>query len=342
MGTSPTGGPARPERAWPERAWPERDRPDRDMPAHGRLPGDPAGRQPAPDGGDLRRWRYFVVLAEELHFTRAAARLRIAQPALSQQIRALERQLGVTLLHRDSHGCTLTGVGAQVAGEARRLLAEVDAATARIRDLVGGRGGRLRLAYTRSARGGRVDALVARFRAAHPEVEVVPETGWTAPNVTGLLTGRLDVAFVRPPLPEAGLTCRTVDREELLFAVPAEHPLAGGRGRVRRAEVAGLPAVMWPRENGPGMFDRTIAQVWPDGGFHLVRQEPDDEQLLRAVADGDVVAAVPAGRARALKVPGVRLRRFAAPVPTVDVALAWRTDTTNPAVRRLAALLATG
>ncbi|SCG81147.1 LysR family transcriptional regulator [Micromonospora rifamycinica] len=335
MGTSPTGGPARPERAWPER-----DRPDRDMPAHGRPPGGPAGRQPAPDGGDLRRWRYFVVLAEELHFTRAAARLRIAQPALSQQIRALERQLGVTLLHRDSHGCTLTGVGAQVAGEARRLLAEVDAATARIRDLVGGRGGRLRLAYTRSARGGRVDALVARFRAAHPEVEVVPETGWTAPNVTGLLTGRLDVAFVRPPLPEAGLTCRTVDREELLFAVPAGHPLAAGRGRVRRAEVVDLPAVMWPRENGPGMFDRTIAQVWPDGGFHLVRQEPDDEQLLRAVADGDVVAAVPAGRARALKVPGVRLRRFTAPVPTVDVALAWRTDTANPAVRRLAALLA--
>ncbi|MFC4150253.1 LysR family transcriptional regulator [Micromonospora mangrovi] len=256
-----------------------------------------------PGRDDLRRWRYFVVLAEELHFTRAAARLRIAQPALSQQIRALERQLGVPLLRRDSHGCTLTGVGEQVAAEARRLLAEVDAATARIRDLVGGRGGRLRLAYTRSARGGRVDALVARFRAAHPEVEVVAETGWTAPNVAGLLAGRR---------------------------------------RVRRAEVAGLPAVMWPRENGPGMFDRTVAQVWPDGGFHLVRQEPDDEQLLRAVAGGDVVAAVPAGRARALKVPGVRLRRFTAPTPTVDVALAWRTDTTDPAVRRLVALLDAG
>jgi DNA-binding transcriptional LysR family regulator len=90
------------------------------------------------------------------------------------------------------------------------------------------------------------------------------------------------------------------------------------------------------------MFDRTIAQVWPDGGFHLVRQEPDDEQLLRAVACGDVIAAVPAGRARALKVPGVRLRRFTAPVPTVDIALAWRRGTTNPAVRRLVALLDAG
>ncbi|MCW3841953.1 LysR substrate-binding domain-containing protein [Micromonospora yasonensis] len=264
----------------------------------------------APDvWSDLRRLRYFAVLAEELHFTRAAARLRVAQPALSQQIRALERQLGVPLVHRTSRGCTLTEVGARIAGEAARLLAEVDAGTARIRDLVRGRGGRLRLAYTRSARGGRVDALVARFRAAHPDVEVVPETAWTAPNVAGLLAGRLDAAFVRPPVDEPALACRTVDTEELLLALPAGHPLAAGRRRISRAEVVDLPAVMWPRENGPGMFDRTIAQVWPHGGFKLVRQEPDDEQLLRAVAQGDVVAAVPAGRARAL-----RLRGTAAPV----------------------------
>ncbi|WP_217705995.1 LysR family transcriptional regulator [Verrucosispora sp. NA02020] len=288
---------------------------------------------------DLRRLRYFAVLAEELHFTRAAARLHVAQPALSQQIRALERQLGVPLVRRTSRGCTLTEVGARVADEAARLLAEVDAATARIRGLAGGRGGRLRLAYTRSARGGRVDDLVARFRVAHPQVEVVPETAWTAPNVAGLLAGRLDAAFVRPPLDEPALACRTVDTEELLLALPAGHALAAGRRRISRAEVVDLPAVMWPRENGPGMFDRTIAQVWPHGGFRLVRQEPDDEQLLRAVAQGDVVAAVPAGRARALRMRGVRLRRFTAPTPTVDVALAWPRDSTNPALRRFLALL---
>ncbi|WFE34695.1 LysR substrate-binding domain-containing protein [Micromonospora sp. WMMD975] len=288
---------------------------------------------------DLRRLRSFVVLAEELHFTRAAARLRIAQPALSQQIRALERQLGAPLVHRTSRGCTLTEVGARVAGEAARLIADVDATTARILDLARGRGGRLRLAYTRSARGGRVDALIDRFRAAHPGVELVSETAWTAPNVAGLLAGRLDAAFVRPPVHERALACRTVDTEELLLALPAGHPLAAGRRRITRAEVVDLPAVMWPRENGPGMFDRTIAQVWPGGGFRLVRHEPDDEQLLRAVARGDVVAAVPAGRARALRLPGVRLRRFTAPTPTVDVGLAWPVDSTNPAVRALLALL---
>jgi DNA-binding transcriptional LysR family regulator len=159
--------------------------------------------------------------------------------------------------------------------------------------------------------------------------------------VAGLLSGRFDAAFIRPPVDEPTLTVHHLDSEELLLAIPARHPLTARR-RIARTDVVGLPAVMWPRENGPGMFDRTIAQVWPAGGFHLVRHEPDDEQLLRAVAQGSVVAAVPAGRARALKVPGVRLRRFTAPVPTLDIALAYPSDTTNPAVRLLIALLPAG
>jgi DNA-binding transcriptional LysR family regulator len=286
-------------------------------------------------GIDLDRLRSFHALAAELHFTRAAARLHLTQPALSQQIRALERHLGTPLVVRHARGCTLTTAGAQVAAETSRLLAEADAAAARI---MAAAQGRLRLAYTRSARGGRVDALVTRFRAEFPQVEVVPSTGWTAPNVAGLLAGDLDAAFVRPPLYEPSLTCLLVDSEELLLAVPAAHPLARRR-RIPRPAVAGLPTVMWPRENGPGMFDRTIAQVWPAGGFHLSRHEPDDEQLLRAVAEGTLIAAVPAGRARSLKLPGVRLRRFTAPVPTVDIALAYPTATTNPAVLHLAGLV---
>ncbi|WP_437668787.1 LysR family transcriptional regulator [Sorangium sp. So ce131] len=287
---------------------------------------------------DLRRLRYFAVLAEELHFTRAASRLRIAQPALSQQIQALEQEVGAALVDRGGRGCALTPIGRLVADEAAALLAQAAAARERIDAAVRGQGGRIRLAYTRSARGGRVDALVARFRAENPYVEVVAETGWTAPNVAGLLAGRLDVAFVRPPVTEPGLRCRFVDTEELLLAVPADHPLAQRR-TIPRELVFGVPAVMWPRENGPGMYDRIVGQVWPRGGFNLVRHEPDDEQLLRAVAGGAVVAAVPAGRARALRVPRVRLRRFTAPVPTVDIALAYPARAVNPAVMRLLALL---
>lgn len=287
---------------------------------------------------DLRRLRYFAVLAEELHFTRAARRLRVAQPALSQQVRALEEEIGATLIDRGARGCALTPIGRLVAEEAAALIAQAAAAKQRIDAAVRGQGGRLRVAHTRSARGGRVEALIERFRAENPYVEVVAEIGWTAHNVAGLLAGRLDVAFVRPPVPEPGLRCRVVDTEELLLAVPADHPLARRR-RIPRELVVGEPAVMWPRENGPGMYDRIVAQVWPQGGFNVVRTEPDDEQLLRAVAGGAVVAAVPAGRARTLRLPRVLLRRFTAPVPTVDIALAWPERSVNPSVLRLLALL---
>jgi DNA-binding transcriptional LysR family regulator len=287
---------------------------------------------------DLRQLRYFVVLAEELHFTRAARRLHLAQPALSQQLRILERELGARLVERGPGGCALTAVGVVVAAEARVLLAHATAARARIDVAARGQGGRIRLAYTRSARGGMVDALVSRFREENPHVEVVPETGWTAPNVAGLLAGRYDAAFVRPPLYEPELSCRFVDTEELLLALPANHPLAAVR-RVPREAIVGEPAVMWPRENGPGMFDRTIGQIWPNGGFNLVRHEPDDEQLLRAVAGGAVVAAVPAGRARALRLPGVRLRHFTAPMPTVDISLAYHAKRLPPVVQRLLSTL---
>ncbi|WP_329577133.1 LysR family transcriptional regulator [Kitasatospora sp. NBC_01250] len=272
---------------------------------------------------DLRQMRYFTVLAEELNFTRAARRLHIAQPALSQQVKALERRLGARLIERGSTGCTLTAVGEVVAQEARGVLARATAAEERIAAAVAGRHGRLNLAYTRSARGGPADALVSAFRERHPEVELRLQTGWTAHNVTLLLAGQLDAAFVRPPLDAPELTCLPLGEEELLLAVPADHPLAATRSRISRRRIATEPVILWPRENGPGMHDLIIRQLWPDHGPRIVREEPDDEQLLLAVAAGHGVAPIPEGRAHALRVPGIRLRRLTAPTPTVGLGLAY-------------------
>ncbi|MCX5337513.1 MULTISPECIES: LysR family transcriptional regulator [unclassified Streptomyces] len=288
---------------------------------------------------DLRRLRYFLVLAEELNFTRAAHRLHIAQPALSQQIRALEREIGAQLLERGGRSCRLTVVGEVVAREAGELLAHAAASQERIRAAVGGRQGQLRLALTRSARGGPVDALLAAFRTLHPDVDLVVRTGWTAHNITELLAGRLDAAFVRPPLDGEALECRHIAREELLVAVPAGHPLARER-RVTRARIAAEPVILWPRENAPGMHDLITRQLWPDGA-RIVREEPDDEQLLLSVAAGTGIAPVPEGRARALRIPGVRLKHVTAPMPTVDLALAHRPASIAPALRGLLGLIDT-
>ncbi|ATW51317.1 LysR family transcriptional regulator [Streptomyces peucetius] len=287
---------------------------------------------------DLRRLRYFSILAEELNFTRAARRLYIAQPALSQQIKALERDIGAQLIHRSSGGCTLTAVGTVVAREADELLVHVAAAQERIRAAIGGRQGPLRLAYTRSARGSLVDAIVTEFRARNPDIDLVLQTGWTTHNITELLAGRLDAAFVRPPVDTPGIQCRHIAREELLLAVPADHLLARER-RIARQRIAAEPVILWPRENGPGMHDRITQQLWPHGGPRIMREEPDDEQLLLTVAAGVGIAPVPEGRARALRIPGVRLRRLTAPVPTVDLALAYHSRNASPVLEQLLDLI---
>jgi DNA-binding transcriptional LysR family regulator len=281
---------------------------------------------------EVRRLRYLVHLAEHGSFTRAAASLHIAQPALSQQIRLLERELGAELVDRRPSGVVLTPVGEVAVAEARQVMDRLDRAERAIRNAVTGQVGRLRIAYTRSAPGGVTAELVDRFRELHPGIELALTTGWTARNIADLRDGSLDAAFVRPPLDVPDLRCDTLTTEELLLAVPVEHELASVR-TVRREQVVDQPVVLWPRENAAGMYDRIVNQIWPGSTPLVVREEPDDEQLLRAVADNAGIAPVPAPRARSLRTRGVRLKHLAAPRPTVDLALAYHPET-SPALNR--------
>jgi DNA-binding transcriptional LysR family regulator len=282
---------------------------------------------------DLRRWHYFAVLAEEMHFTRAAARLFVSQPSLSQQIRAFEAELGVALLDRSGPRFALTEAGRVAAAEARELLDRLDRARGVITAAGRGDSGRLRIAYTRSAPGPLAGDLVAAYRSRFPGVELALETGWTSLNLARLAAGEIDVGFVRPPVTHPGVEVATVGVEEVLIALPSGHALARRRGRLRRAWIATEPVVFWPRDNGPGQYDAISSQVWPAGVPPIVREEPEDEQLMRAVAEGAGIAAVPEHRARALRRRGVVLRRLEAPVPVIDLGLAWRAGSGSPAVR---------
>jgi DNA-binding transcriptional LysR family regulator len=273
---------------------------------------------------DLRRWHYFAVLAEEMHFTRAAARLLVSQPSLSQQIRAFEAELGVALLDRSGPRFGLTEAGRVAAAEARELLDRLDRARGVIAAAGRGDAGRLRIAYTRSAPGPLAGDLVAAYRARHPDVSLALETGWTSLNLARLAAGEIDVGFVRPPVVSPGIEVAVVGSEEVLIALPSGHALARRRGRLRRTWIAAEPVVFWPRENGPGQYDAISAQVWPGGVPRIVREEPEDEQLMRAVAEGAGVAAVPEHRARGLKRRGVVLRRLEDPAPVIELGLAWR------------------
>jgi len=289
---------------------------------------------------ELRQLRSFVAVAEELHFRRAAERLHLAQPSVSQQIRALEAELGVALLDRNRRGVSLTPAGAVLLLEARDLLTRAEHAAALARATGAGERGRLRMSLTRSLTGGIAGAIVAAYRERHPEVELVLSLGTTMLHVEQLHAGELDVAFVRPPLEDPGLEELRLEREPMVCVLPKGHRLTR-RATVRPADLRGEPLVWWPEAHGPGAWREVRREVcgdppWPP----LARAEPEEERIVSAVAEGAGISFIMLERSRSLRIPGAVYRRFAAPEPTMGIALAWRRDDTLPTLHRLRALAA--
>ncbi|MFF9001071.1 LysR family transcriptional regulator [Streptomyces achromogenes] len=284
---------------------------------------------------ELRHLRYFVAVAEELHFGRAAQRLHVAQPGLSQQIKALERELSVELFTRNRRGVTLTDAGTALLPAAKDILARAAAAMELARRHGAGEAGRLTLSLTRSAPRGVVTELVDSFRAANPAVKVWVTSGFTARDEQRLRERSIDAAFLRMLNdPRDDLAGRTVGDEAIVAAVPSTDPLARKR-RLSRADVTGRPLVWWPREHGPRMWDRMLDQVFGEGVRPPVAHwEPEEEHMLHAVAQGHGITFITEGKAATLHVAGVAIRRFADPVPTVPITLAWSRDNPNPALHR--------
>ncbi len=281
---------------------------------------------------ELRRWEYFVALAGQLHFGRAAAELRISQPALSQQIRVLERELGVRLLDRDRRGVSLTPEGAILVREAKAVLSRYAAAVTRVRT-ARARGGALTIAYTRSGVDELTQRAVGRFRQHHPTISTSVLSGWSEWSLQQLGDGAIDAAFIRvPPETEpAGIALMRLADEELVVALATNHPLARRR-EIRPHQLRDEPVVLWPPAQGPGFHRSLIRQVWPGVRPRVVREEPEAEHILAAVSAGMGVTVLGRWRATKLRPNGVVLRRFAAPRPTIGLWLAWRDGDANPAL----------
>ena len=284
---------------------------------------------------ELRHLRYFVTVASELHFGRAAARLFISQPALSQQIRSLEGELGLKLLERTRRGVRLTPEGAAFLAEARAVVQQADQAVEVARALAEGATGHLRISYLRTMAGGLPERIVREYQRRYPRVELTADSGTTAVNGARLRTGELDVAFVHPPLEHAAdLGCVDIATERLVVALPSTYPLRRRR-RIRRDALAGVPLVYFPRSNTPGFYDRSLAQVYGSAAApDIVRTEPSEERMLVAVAEGAGITLLVEDRAATLRYPGVTYRRFADPEPTVPLGIAFH-QPPSLAARRL-------
>jgi DNA-binding transcriptional LysR family regulator len=257
---------------------------------------------------ELRQLRYFVAVAEELHFRRAAARLHISQPPLSQQIRQLEEELGAQLLIRNRRRVELTPAGEAFLHDARAILSELDGAVSTARRIASGQAGRLRINFVGSALLSIIPAAVQAFRRDRPGVEVEMRERATAEQLRALRAGTIDLGFVRPPVEDLdGLWPELVLREPTVAALPADHPLT----RVRRLSIAGLagePLVLFPRSQAAGFHDLLIATLAASGQTpRVVQYAPEMTTIVGLVAAGLGVSLVPASVER-LALGGVSYR----------------------------------
>lgn len=282
---------------------------------------------------ELRHLRYFVTVADELHFARAAERLFISQPALSQQIRSLEGELGLQLLERNRRGVQLTPQGEAFLAEARAVVQQADRASEIAKSLAHGATGRLRLSHLRTMPGGLPERIVSDYQRRYPGVDISPESGSTLQNVERLRGGQIDVAFVLAPFEDAPeLGCAEISTEPFMVALPSGHPLTRRR-RIRREDVAGLPLVYYPRQFSPGFYDSSLAQVYGSTAPNVVRVEPNEDRMLIAVSEGAGITMLLAGRTATLRFPGVVYRRFTDPEPAGVLAVAFHEPPSLPARR---------
>lgn len=278
---------------------------------------------------NLRRLEYFAVLAEELHFGRAAERLHIAQPGLSQQIRVLERELNATLFERSAGGVSLTAAGRALRDQGVPLLSEVRRVTEAVAVASSGQRGTLRVLHTRSLTGGVPDRLLHDFKSEYLSAEIQIETAWTTQNVAMVRSGEADVGFVRLPLLDAeDLRVCVLGSTELIVALPSDHPLTARR-TVPVKELIAYPLVTWPRSQAPGYYDDIARQLWGSASPATVTFEPDPEHLLDAVAEGIGICVLDAGRITRLRPRGV-VQRALRPVPRGQFGIVWKDHRTNP------------
>jgi DNA-binding transcriptional LysR family regulator len=288
---------------------------------------------------DLRHLRYFVAVAEERHFTRAAGRLGIKQPPLSLQIRQLEQELGTALFTRLTRGVELTEAGTQLFDQARLILEQVERAKADIQSRARGDAGRIRLGFAGATYfQPRVPKLIQAYRQRYPGVLLSPEQSNTPYLVEALRNGHIDAAFVRPPFSAGeGLTVYPVVEEPMRIVLPSKHPQARSRS-MSLATLARETFILFPRVIGPGLYDSVIASCQLAGFSPILGQEaPQISSIVHLVAAGFGVSVVPQSIEQ-IRADGIVYVRISGDAPRAPIGLAVRRDNRSAAVRNFVAL----
>ncbi|ATP29708.1 LysR family transcriptional regulator [Chromobacterium violaceum] len=283
---------------------------------------------------ELRHLRYFLAVAEELHFTRAAERLHIGQPPLSQQIQALEAELGAPLFRRHQRKVELTAAGQQLLPRARQILADSAAAAAAVRRAADGETGELRIGFTSSLPLTPIlHHSLQHYRQAYPEVRLTLSEMFTAGQFDALERRQLDLGFVRfnGPTPSPLIRVEELHRDRLLAVVPSAHPLAE-RKTLPLKLLAGEPLIGYPRESGSGLSD-VVRQLALQNGLELKMVQEAGEAITQIglVAAGVGIAILPSPL-ECVQIPAVRYVPLSDDGAYLSMGIAVRRDDDSPLV----------
>src|SRR5450830_8064 len=281
---------------------------------------------------ELRQLRYFIAVAEELHFTRAAARLHIGQPPLSHAIQMLEQDVGARLFERNKRWVRLTEAGRLFLVDARRMLALAEEARSTAQRAERGEAGELRIGFTYSTPLTPLSAgAINRYRQDHPQVTLLLQELATLRQLDGLGQRTIDLGFVRTPeLPiPAGIRTTLLREDPLVAVLPASHPLAA-QAIVHIADLAALPFVMYPPGAGTSIYPQ-IFRLCRDAGFvpHVGQTAKESSTIIGLVAAGSGVTMLPSSFAR-VQMDGVAYRPLADKGAVTMLYLAQRDEETSP------------
>ncbi|MFC7791021.1 LysR substrate-binding domain-containing protein [Streptomyces cinereoruber] len=288
---------------------------------------------------ELRQARYFLALAQECHFGRAAARLHIAQPALSQQIKQLESEFGIALFHRSTRRVELTEAGRHLAGYARALVAEEERARIHMTELATGQAGRVSLGFIGTATYDVLPRVARTVRTELPHITLDLRGELLTPHLMeGLQAGTYDLAVLRPGNDQPGVDLTPLRSERLVAVVPSHHHLAGHE-RISLSALAGEPFVIHPAQPRSAMYDRVLAAC-ASAGFHppSLVEVGETATLVVLVAAGHGVALVPES-VQSLRLDGATYLPLHE-TETIELVLGGRAQGSTPAVEQVAAVIA--